>query len=173
MVVRRGIGIALSSGQRVGKTCKPPVLKLQSPMTSKSYGRFSPTPCSRAAPPIHARAPPFSFLFLHSPSESDYPGTGASLPPTKASGAMAGTASSGGGHRERRWRSRRRAPRAAAAERTEGSTAAAGTSASLRRPRIRGGSGSRAPDPCPPALGPRRGGGGVGRRRRRPPPRQI
>ena len=89
-------------------------------------------------------------------------------------GATAGSASSGGGAvggerrggglRERRRRSGRRgaarwrAPRAAAAERTEGSTAAAGTSASLRRPRIRGGSGSRAPDPCPPAPGRRRGG---------------
>ena len=127
--------------------------------------------------PTHSRPCPslfFSLFFTLPLDLTRSVGRELRLPPTKASGAMAGTASSDGGHRERRRRSgrrgaaRRRASRAAAAEQMEGSTAAAGTSASLRRPRICGGSDSR-----PRIRGPRHRGRGGEAVRRAAAPRQF
>ena len=123
------------------------MLKLQSPVTSKSYGRFSPTH-PRARPHPFTPAPlPFLFSFFTLPLNLTILGRELRLPPTKASGAMAGTASSDGGHRERRRRSgrrvapRRRAPlplsdgpgSAAAGTRGPGSTAPGTGAAAGRR----------------------------------------
>ena len=84
MVVRRGIGIALSSGAD-----KPTRRQdMQTPNAEIAVARdfqklrsiFTPS-YSRAAPPIHARAPPFSFLF--SSGSDAICGTGASPPPNQ------------------------------------------------------------------------------------------